>query len=290
MTSDSQDSTVRKQERKVEDDKYLPVIIKRTDETRRHPDDTLETAIDEGNEQLKRPALSLALSSLAAGLIVGFSPMAVAVVTTALGSLSTPMLVRLAGSFVYPLGFVICIMSGAQLYTEHTATAVYPVLDGRANVRQLLRLWGIVLAGNLVGAAAAALLHTLALDVVEAKEGYLALARHLVEFDAVPLVVSAILAGWLMALGAWLAVSSPRIGAQIACVYIVTFLIAVGGLHHSIAGTVEVVAGILIGSDFSVQAAVRFVSLAVVGNLIGGSLFVALLNYAHIRRTQTEHA
>lgn len=279
--------TERKKERTLEDREYTPVIIKRTDETRRHPDDTLETAIEEGLEQINRTTPSLTLSSIAAGLIVGFSPMAVAVVTSALlEAEAAPLVIRLATALVYPLGFVICVMSGAQLFTEHTATAFYPVLDRQASVGRLLRLWLVVIVGNLVGAAVGAWLHSLAGDVVHAREGYIAIGHHLVQFGTTSLLFSAILAGWLMALGAWLAVSSPRMGAQMVCIYLVTFLIGVGGLHHSIAGSAEMFSALLLSDEFTVQQGVRFIATALLGNLIGGSCFVAILNYAHIRRTQ----
>ena len=90
-----------------------------------------------------------------------------------------------------------------------------------------------------------------------------------------------------LAHGPRLAVSSPRMGAQITCIFIVTFLIGVGGLHHSIAGSAEMFSALLLSNEFSVPQAVRFIATALLGNLIGGSCFVALLNYAHIRRTQT---
>ena len=279
--------TERKKERSSEDQAYTPVIIKRTDEKRRHPDDTLETVIEEGLEQLTRSVTSLTLSSIAAGSIIGFSPMAVAVVTTAMQEANaTEMFTRLATATVYPLGFVICVMSGAQLFTEHTATAFYPVLDKKADAWKLLRLWLVVILGNLLGASIGAYLHFLAADVVGARHGYISIGHHLVEFEAVTLLVSAVLAGWLMALGAWLSVSSPRMGAQITCIYVVTFLIGVGGLHHSIAGSAEMFSALLLSDDFTIGQAARFIGLALLGNLIGGSCFVALLNYAHIRRTQ----
>jgi formate/nitrite transporter FocA (FNT family) len=269
------------------------VIIKRTDETRRHPDDTLRTAIREGTEQLKRPVLSLALSSLAAGLLVSFSGMAVAVVTTLMsgtdpaGGEFPVAAVRIATAFVYPLGFIVCILSGAQLFTEHTATALYPVLDGRASIAKLFRLWIVVLAGNLGGAAASGALHTIAADVIQAGPGYLQIGHHLTEFDTLPLLMSAIMAGWLMALGAWLVLASSRMIAEIYCIYVVTFLIGVGGLHHSIAGSAEMFAALFMFEEFTGVQAIRFIAIAVAGNLVGGSVFVALLNYAHIRTTQS---
>lgn len=280
------DKKVRQRVRQTEDQDYVPVIIKRTDETRRHPDDALQHAIEEGLEQLNRPAISLFLSAIAGGLIVGFSAMAAAVVLTALNEWEINELgKRIATALVYPLGFIVCILSGAQLFTEHTATALYPVLDRRAGLLALLRLWATVIAGNLIGALVCAGLQTSGIAVTDAEQGYLVLAEHLIKFSSLSLFVSAVLAGWLMALGAWLVGSSPRTIAQIASIYIVTFLIGLGGLHHSIAGSVEMLTAVLLDSHYASLEAIRFVVFALLGNLVGGSCFVALLNYAHIRRT-----
>lgn len=284
-----EDSTVTERgiERKEEEEKYLSVIVKRSDETVRHPDDTLEHAIEEGLEQLDRHFLSLSLSSIAAGMILSFTAMAVAVVTTGMISVSDPFLERLATAFVYPLGFVICIMSGTQLFTEHTATAVYPVLDKKAPPGKLLRLWSIVLFFNLVGALISAALLVSADNVIQAEAGYIAIGEHLVHYASFDLLISSILAGWLMALGAWLIMATPPNLSQIVCIYIVTFIIGIGGLHHSIAGSVEMFTAFFISDQFTLSEVVRFVVLAVLGNLVGGSIFVAVLNYGHIRKTQT---
>jgi formate/nitrite transporter FocA (FNT family) len=278
----------RQLERVEEDRAFVPVIVKRTDEARRHPDDVLVSAISEGLEQLHRPGVSLALSSVAAGLILGFTAMAVGVATTAFGSLGLPPLLERALVAVgYPLGFVICLTSGAELFTEHTATAVYPVLDRKASFGRLLRLWVIVAGGNLVGAFLSAVLLTLAEPVVGARQGYLAMTAHLVDPPPLALLVSAVLAGWLMALGAWLILATPPTVSQIVSIYIVTFLIGIGGLHHSIAGSVEIfTANLAHASDITFVQCARFIALALIGNLIGGSLFVAVLNYAHIRETR----
>jgi formate/nitrite transporter FocA (FNT family) len=279
--------TERGEERSREDDRFTPVIVKRTDEARRHPDDILEAAISEGDEQLKRPFLSLALSSVAAGLILSFTAMSVAVMTVAVADVESAMTRRVLVALVYPLGFVLCLMSGSELFTEHTATAVYPVLDGRSPARRLLRLWLVVAAGNLIGALVSVYLPWLAEDVIQAGAGYRAVAEHVVMAETLPLISSAVIAGWLMALGAWLILATPPAISQLVCIYIVTFLIALGGLHHSVAGAAEVFAGIRMGSAVTVAQAVRFIGWALVGNLIGGSLFVAVLNYAHIRQTRT---
>jgi len=271
--------TERGEERMREDREAVRVIVERSSEARRHPDDVLELAIEAGLDQLGRSTLSLVLSALAAGGIVGFSALAVGVV----GSLGSE--VRLVQALVYPFGFVVCIMSGAELFTEHTATAVYPVLDRRSSVRALLRLWVLVCVGNLIGAVGVAFILDQADGVIHASEGYRQVALGMVQHDAKGILFSAILAGWLMALGAWLVHATPPSVAQIVSIYIVTFLVGIGELHHSIMGTVEVALGVFGDSVAAVDAA-RTIAIAIGGNLIGGSVFVALLNYGHIRRSR----
>lgn len=286
VESHDETTTEREVERAEEDRDFVPVIIKRTDEALRHPDDILENAIAEGIEQLKRRPLSLFLSAMAAGLILGFTAMSVAVVESWTVSLNFASASRLATALVYPLGFVLCIMSGTQLFTEHTATAVYPILDRRGELKALLRLWLIVIAGNLCGAMVSAGFLVAADNVVQAKYGYISIGHHLVHFGNGPLFISALLAGWLMALGAWLIMATPPTLSQMVSIYIVTFVIGIGGLHHSIAGSVEIFTAYFISDDFSMYQVTRFISMAIFGNLVGGSIFVALLNYGHIRQTQ----
>ncbi|NVJ61493.1 MAG: formate/nitrite transporter family protein [Gammaproteobacteria bacterium] len=283
--SEETTKTHRETEREEEERKFQNVIVKRVDESLRHPDDILERTIEEGEEQLRRSFLSLLISSAAASMILCFTVMAVAIATGITKDMSEAS-ARLLVAAVYPLGFILTILSGTQLFTEHTATAVYPVLDKRSDYGALLRLWGIVILGNLIGALIGASFLVAADNVIKAKESYIAIGHHLVDISAFDLLISSLLAGWLMALGAWLLRSSSNTVAQILCIFIVTFLIGLGGLHHSIAGSVEIFAASMIGDDFTATDIFRFIGLALGGNLIGGSIFVGALNYTHIRRTQ----
>ncbi|MGW8192791.1 MAG: formate/nitrite transporter family protein, partial [Desulforhopalus sp.] len=119
--------------------------------------------------------------------------------------------------------------------------------------------------------------------------GYIEIGKHLVSYDIRPLFFSALLAGWLMALGGWLILATSSTISQIASIYVVTFVIGIGGLHHSITGSVEMFTAYFISDIFSATEVLRFVSLAIAGNMVGGSIFVALLNYGHIRKTQATH-
>ncbi|MGZ3512873.1 MAG: formate/nitrite transporter family protein [Syntrophales bacterium] len=54
---------------------------------------------------------------------------------------------------LYPIGFILVIFGRSELFTEHTTLAVLPVLDGRASLFSLARLWVIVYFADVLGAA-----------------------------------------------------------------------------------------------------------------------------------------
>ena len=105
---------------------------------------------------------------------------------------------------------------------------------------------------------------------------FLGLAREAVAPSAVVLLIRAIGAGWLIALMVRLLPAAEH--ARLAMIVLPTFLIGLAHLTHSIAGSVE--ASYLVFSGAATWLAyARFVSVAVLGNIIGGVVFVALINH-----------
>jgi len=283
---DAEENTQRQASREQEDRSYAQVILKRWDEATRHPDDVLQMAVERGETESQRSFVSLSLSAVSAGAILAFSAMGVGMMTTWANEFASTVLERILVALVYPLGFVLVILSGSQLFTEHTALAIYPVLDRRTKPRSLFWVWTTVLAGNLVGCTIGALLLAGGESVIGAAEGYAVLAEHMLSPELGPMFVSALLAGWLMALGGWLVLATPPDFSQMVAIYIVTFLIGLGGLHHSIAGSSEVLAAVFTGTQIDTANALLALLVVIFGNLVGGSIFVGFLNYAHIRKTQ----
>lgn len=196
----------------------------------------------------------------------------------------SPIWHRILPAAVYPLGFIVCLMSGNQLFTEQTATAFYPVLDKKACLKSLVVLWTVVIFGNLLGT----LIMTYGLSHLSLlenyKEGIVSVYHHFTSPGVGEIFLSSMFAGWLMAQGGWLVLSTPPASSQVICVYIVTFLIGLAGFHHSIAGSAEVFLGLFYGQGHETALAIGALATSLVGNLIGGSILVGLLNYGHIRQ------
>jgi formate/nitrite transporter FocA (FNT family) len=109
------------------------------------------------------------------------------------------------------------------------------------------------------------------------------IANHVIDYDFSSLFFSAILAGWLMAIGAWTILSTHSTTGQIICIYIATFIIGIGGFHHSIAGAVELFVGVFMSPSLTMLSVLPYIGVILLGNAVGGSVFVAVVNYGHIR-------
>jgi len=89
-----------------------------------------------------------------------------------------------------------------------------------------------------------------------------------------------------MGLVSWLVTASRDTMAQILIILLVAGSIYFLGLHHSIASSVEVLMGVFVaGVPFTDY--LRFLGLAIVGNAVGGIVFVALVKYGHISMSES---
>ena len=64
-----------------------------------------------------------------------------------------PGLQRLLSGLVFPLGLILVVFAGAELFTGNNAVLVPGALGRRYGWGKVLRNWGLVYAGNFIGAA-----------------------------------------------------------------------------------------------------------------------------------------
>lgn len=94
------------------------------------------------------PAWRLFVLAVAAGLLIGLGGVTS---STAAHALDNAGMVRLVSGLIFPVGLMMVILMGTELFTGN-ALMITAALDGRITWGRLLRNWGIVFAGNLVGA------------------------------------------------------------------------------------------------------------------------------------------
>ena len=234
-----------------------------------------------GQQELSRGVAALAWSALAAGLSMGFSFLARAVLHRYVQDIPGGFLIEGLG---YTFGFIVVIIARQQLFTENTLTAVLPVMTSPSwhQFGRLLRLWGIVLAGNLVGATVFAL-GLLKLHQFDAatQASFLDIGRELMHNTSFEMFSKGVLAGWIIAMMVWMMAATEQ--SRLTIIVICTYLIAIGGFTHIIVGSVEAMYMVFAGETSLVDAALRFALPTLAGNVVGGSLIFALISHAQVR-------
>jgi len=235
-----------------------------------------------GEEEMARPAMSLWWSGVAAGLSISFSLLAQAIFETHLPDAAWRPLVS---SFGYSLGFLMAVLSRQQLFTETTITAVLPVMAefSFGNLARMGRMWGIVLLANLAGTLFAAAFCTFAPVISpDLRASMLEISRHAVETGWIEMFFLAIAAGFLMAAMVWLLPSAD--GAQFHVITVMTWLIAVGGFTHIVAGSMEAFLLMVNGQLGVGPMMLNFVAPVLAGNIVGGTVLFAVLSYAQVMK------
>jgi formate-nitrite transporter family protein len=235
----------------------------------------------QGDQELERSVAALWWSALAAGLTMGLSLMGMGLLNSRLPDGEG---FKVIASFGYCAGFLAVILARQQLFTENTLTAVLPVMSkpNLSNFGRLLRLWSVVLVGNLCGTLLVAyvMLH---LPIFDTKTdlAFLDIGRKVMENDSGQMFAKGIISGWMIATMVWMIPSMES--AKMWIIILITYLMALGDFTHIVVGSAEVsylvFAGELPWRDFWCV----FAGPTLAGNIIGGSCIFALISHAQVR-------
>ncbi len=234
----------------------------------------------EGEAELGREARALLLSALAAGLTMGLSLMTEGLLRAHLPDAPWRDLVSKLG---YSVGFLVVILGRQQLFTENTLTPILPLLYNRdlPTFGRVARLWGLVLVANVAGTwAVAAVLAGSDLFPAEVKAAFSAISAHTIEASFGATVLKGVFAGWVIALLVWLMPGSGE--ARAGMIVLLTWLVSVAGFAHIVAGSVDASFLVLSGEADIGDYLQRFFAPTLLGNIGGGVVLVAALNYGQV--------
>jgi formate/nitrite transporter FocA (FNT family) len=239
-----------------------------------------EAATENARSELNRPSRNLAFSGLAGGITLGLTGIGVAAVRALLGEGGWQELVSY---LIYPAGFIAVIIGRSQLFTENTLYPVVLVLYERGHVLDTLRLWAVVFASNILGAAvfAALTIRTAALRP-EMAHALIKLGESIAPGTFSHLFWSGVVGGWLIALVAWMVTASHWTIGQVAMIWLLTFILGAGHFAHCVVSSCEILAAVMAGS-VSLGSYLHWLSAATLGNIVGGVGIVSVLNYGQVR-------
>lgn len=232
-----------------------------------------------GVRKVRLPTLPTLTLGVLAGAFISFGAMFFTLTVTGseLGFGPT----RLLGGLAFSLGLVLVVLGGAELFTGNNLI-VMAWADRRVGTAALLRNWGLVYLGNLIGAlATVALVHLsgiLALNGGAMAATAAGIAEAKVALGPVEAFVRGVLCNTLVCLAVWMCFAAHSVsGRVLAIVFPITAFVALG-FEHSVANMYLIPIGALhAGGTVNIWNFLANLVPVTVGNVIGGGVLVALV-------------
>lgn len=214
-----------------------------------------------------------------AGAYIGFGGLANTIVSQTLGNID-PGLAKFAGAAVFPVGLMLVVIAGAELFTGNNLMTL-ALMNNKITAGQMLKNWCVVWLGNLVGSLCLALIvyyggvlgdpaaTAKAVGIAEAKAG----------LDISVMIFRGILCNILVVLAVWMATSAQDIISKIFACWFPIMLFVLCGFEHSVANMYFIPVGMLLGANVSVGACVTNLICVTIGNIIGGAIIVPVIYY-----------
>lgn len=241
----------------------------------------------------KKSALSISdmmIRGALSGVFLGFAT-SLAVVVTAQG------MPPIVGAILFPVGFVMLALLGLELATGNFAVLPTGMAAGEVSFTKLLRNWGWVYFGNLVGSVFYAFLFYLTVTNCGATSNgpvgellktaaqkktlaYMALGSS----GWATALVKGILCNWMVSIGAVLALVSRSTAGKVVAMWLPLMTFFAQGFEHSIVNMFIGPAGMMFGAPVSIGQWLLWNQIPVtIGNIVSGALFTGLALYATYR-------
>ena len=268
-----------------------------------------EKYIEGCQTKIQMPTKRLIGKSIMAGMMIA---MGAGISSVAAHTIPDVGLARLAAAVVFPVGLMMVILMGAELFTGDCLVAM-SVFDGKQKIRNCAKLLLFVYLGNFVGAALTALFISMS-GQWDYSSGMLGAYTIKVAIGKVNIsfaqgIISGILCNILVCAAVLMAMCAKDITGKLLASFFVIMLFVTGGFEHCVANMYYITAGLIAMNnpeyvDLTISAygfsqeyveslnvinfLVKNLLPVTIGNILGGAFFVgAPLYYLNHNKTKS---
>ncbi len=262
-----------------------------------NPKEVVADALEAAKRKAGLSIRDMLVRGILAGAFLGYATSLVMVIL----SQGLPAIV---GAALFPVGFVILVLLGLELATGNFALLPAALAAGQVRMRELVRNWVWVYAGNLIGGIFYAVLFYLAVTNFGSSNGGAlgdqvrqAAEKKTLAYMAMgasgwgTAVVKGILCNWMVTVGTVLALVSRSTAGKIAAMWLPIMTFFAHGYEHSIVNMYVIPAGMLLGAPISMRNWWVWNQIPVTaGNILSGALLTGLALYLTYGKTEAARA
>jgi formate transporter len=247
------------------------------------PAEIISDAVRASEKKASLGVRDLLIRGILSGVFLGFAT-SLAMTATSQG------LPGIVGALIFPVGFVMLVLLGLELVTGNFALLPMGWMEGRIGMGAMLRNWGWVYAGNLIGSCLYAFLFWAAITSFGSGNG--GALGDLVRQTAVKKTVAyaalggagwgtafvrALLCNWMVTIGTLLAFASRSTAGKIIGMWLPITTFFAHGYEHSVVNMFVIPAAMLLKAPVSTSQWWIWNQIPVtLGNLLAGAVFTGV--------------
>ncbi|BDD11897.1 formate transporter (plasmid) [Fulvitalea axinellae] len=241
--------------------------------------------IKSAKQKLKCSSFELFLLAIMGGAFVALGGLLSIVVGGGMPEVAAnnPGLQKFIFGSVFPVGLIMVILSGADLFTSDCAIMTVTTLSKESKWAQLCRVWTVSYIGNFVGAILVAFLFAYKSGVITQEpfaQTAIDIAVGKTSNPFIKTFVKGIGANWLVCTAVWMAYSAKDNFGRIIGIWLPVMTFVTFGFEHSIANMFFIPTAVYLGADISWGTFITANLIpATLGNIVGGALFVGGYNW-----------
>jgi formate transporter len=241
------------------------------------------------------PLLTMWMLGMLAGAFIGMGALYYTLVVsdTSLGFAAA----RVTGGVCFSLGLLLVVVAGAELFTGNNLLAM-GWADGCLSLREVLRNWTVVCLANFVGAAGLALIVYLSghwqMNGGAVGQAYLKIATAKAALPVERAFFLGVLCNILVCMAVWMALAGRSVVDKFVAILLPISAFVAAGFEHSIANMYFFPLALLLkwhglalppgGDAITVAGMLGNLVPVIAGNIVGGSVLVALVYWVIYRR------
>lgn len=251
------------------------------------PPEIAEAWISIGIKKSNLKITNMLLLAVFAGMFIGFGAHADIIVIQTLGKNVDVGLAKFLGAAVFPVGIMLVILAGAELFTGNNLITL-AVMDKKLATSKMMKNWIVVYIGNFIGSILLAfLLYKSGLYTQEAVTvKAIGIAEGKCALTLSQAIIRGILCNILVVLACWIQVAATNVIGKIFALWFPIMLFVLSGFEHSVANMFFIPLGKFLGANITwTQIWLNNLIPVTIGNIIGGAVVVPFVYwYVYVKK------
>ncbi len=245
------------------------------------PSEIVDSACKIGVAKANGSVAKLMLLGFLAGAYIAFGGVVAIATGKAITAPELGGLSKLIFAGTFPVGLILVVIAGAELFTGNVGVITPTLLTGRARWGGVLKNWVVVYAGNFIGSVFVAFFLGYLTNLF-GSEPYLSAVRGIAGDKVSIPFWSAFWRGvgcnWMVCLAVWLAVAANDIAGKVWGIWFPIMAFVAIGFEHCVANMFFVPLGMFYGAEVTwAQFIVSNLIPVTLGNVVGGGVFVGFV-------------